>query len=133
VNARALLPEALALREEFMKRYIAKKNGQLPSANAWLSFAASMVLFNEVLPKVKSLDPEEVKAAALSLDLPEGSMANGCGVKFIPHNQENGGQNERAFCTILQWLEDKVNVVYPEKYANRKPEFIPLPRWSERG
>lgn len=133
VNPKALLPEALALREEFMKRYKAKKNGQLPSANAWLSFAASMVLFNEVFPKVKTLDPQEIREAALSLDLPDGSMANGCGVKFIPHNLENGGQNERAFCTILQWLDDKVNVVYPEKYANRAPEQIPLPKWSQRG
>ncbi len=133
VNAKALLPEALAMREEFMKRYKAKKNGQLPSANAWLSFAATMVLLNEVLSKVKSLDPDEVKEVALSLDLPEGSMANGCGVKFIPHDQENGGQNSRAFCTILQWLGDRVNVVYPEKYANRAPESIPLPKWSERG
>lgn len=132
VNPVALLPEALALREEFLKRYIAMKNGQRPSANAWLSFAASMVLFNEVFPKVKSLDPEEVREAALSLDMPFGAMANGCGCKFIPHNLPGGGQNERAFCTILQWLDDKVNVVFPEKYANRAPEFIPLPPWKER-
>jgi branched-chain amino acid transport system substrate-binding protein len=132
VNPKALTPEALALREEFLKRYIEMKNGQRPSANAWLSFAGTMVLFNEVFPKVKSLDPDEVRAAALSLDLPAGSMANGCGLKFVPHNEENGGQNERAFCTILQWLEDKVNVVYPEKYATRNPELIPLPTWSQR-
>jgi len=131
VNPKALLPEALDLRDDFMKRYMSK-NPNPPSANAWLSFSASMVLFNEVFPRVKSLDPEEIKAAALSLNLPEGSMANGCGVKFIPHDQENGGQNERAFCTILQWLDDKVNVVYPPKYANRPPEHIPLPKWSDR-
>jgi len=132
VNAKALLPEALAMREDFVKRYKAMKNGQVPSANAWLSFSATMVLFNEVFPKVKSLDPDEVKEAALSLDIPAGGMANGCGCKFIPHGQPNGGQNERAFCTILQWLNDKVNVVYPEKYANRAPEMIPLPAWSKR-
>lgn len=132
VNPRALTPEALALREEFMKRYAARKNGQVPSANAWLSFAGTMVLFNEVFPKVKNLDADEIRAAALSLDLPEGSMANGCGLKFVPHDQENGGQNERAFCTMLQWLDDKVNVVYPEKYANRVPECIPLPHWAQR-
>ena len=132
VNAKALMPEALAMRDEFMKRYMAMKNGQLPSANAWLSFASTMVIFNELLPKVKSLDPEEIKEAAMSLDLPDGYMANGCGLKFIPHDKPGGGQNERAFCTILQWLDDKVNVVYPEKYANRTPEMIPLPNWKER-
>ena len=132
VNANALLPEALVMREEFIRRYRIMKNGQVPSANAWLSFAASMVLFNEVFPKTKSLDPDEIREVAMSLDLPAGAMANGCGCKFVPHDQPGGGQNERAFCTILQWLEDKVNVVFPEKYANRTPEMIPLPTWKER-
>jgi branched-chain amino acid transport system substrate-binding protein len=132
VNPAALTPKALALREEFLKRYRAMKDGQFPSGNAWLSFSASMLLFDEVFPKVKNLDPDEVKAAALSLDLPEGSMANGCGVKFIPHDQENGGHNERAFSVILQWLDGRVHVVYPERYANRAPEYIPLPTRAER-
>lgn len=132
VNARALTPKALALREDFIKRYAALKDGGFPSGNAWLSFAGTMLLFDEVLPKVKNFDPDEMKAAAMSLDLPEGSMANGCGVKFIPHNQENGGHNERAFSVALQWLDGRVHVVWPEKFANRNPEFVPLPTWAER-
>lgn len=132
VNAAALSPNALALRNDFIERYKKMTEGGVPSANAWLTFAGTMVLFDDVFPKVKSLDPNEIKEAALSLDLPEGHMANACGVKFIPQGQPNGGQNERAFCTMLQWLDDKVNVVYPEKYATRAPEYIPLPSWDER-
>jgi ABC-type branched-chain amino acid transport systems, periplasmic component len=132
VNPQALSPKALAFRKEFISRYAALKNGGFPSGNAWLSFSATMLLFDEVLPLVKNLDPDEIKAAALSLDLPEGSMANGCGVKFIPHNLENGGHNERSFSVLLQWLDGRVHVVWPDKYANRPPEYVPLPTWAER-
>lgn len=132
INPQALTPKALALREEFMRRYRAMHNGQFPSGNAWLSFAGTMLLFNEVFPLVKDLDPDEIREAALSLDLPEGSMANGCGVKFVPHDQENGGHNTRAFSVVLQWLDGRIHVVYPERVANRAPEYIPLPTWAER-
>lgn len=132
VNPRALTEHAFEIREDFVKRYIARRNVP-PTSNTYLAFAGTMLLFEHVLPKVKNLDPDEIKAAALSLDLPDGTMANGCGAKFVPHDQENGGQNIRAFCTMLQWgANDKIDVVYPEKYANREPELIPLPTWAER-
>jgi len=131
VNPNALTPHARELAQEFIKRFQAKK-GTRPTGNAWLAFAGTMVLFEEVLPKAASLDAETVRAAALALDLPMGSMANGCGVKFIPHDQVDGGKNERAFAIIGQWQGGIMRVVGPENLATNKPILVPLPKWSDR-
>ncbi|PYO53742.1 MAG: hypothetical protein DMD83_23720 [Candidatus Rokuibacteriota bacterium] len=61
-----------------------------------------------------------------------GSMANGCGVKFIAHDQFDGGKNERAFAITGQWQEGVMRVVGPENLATNKPILVPLPKWSDR-
>jgi branched-chain amino acid transport system substrate-binding protein len=131
VNPSALTPRARELAQEFIKRFQAKK-GTRPTGNAWLAFAGTMVLFEEVLPKAGALDAEKIRTAALALDLPMGSMANGCGVKFIPHDQVDGGKNERAFAIVGQWQDGIMRVVGPENLATNKPILVPLPKWSDR-
>jgi branched-chain amino acid transport system substrate-binding protein len=131
VNPEALAPQPRELAREFVKRFQARK-GTRPTGNAWLAFAGSMVLFQEVLPKAGSLDPDKIRDAAFSLDLPPGSMANGCGVKFIPHDQPDGGKNERAFAIVGQWQDGVMRVVGPENLATHKPILVPLPKWSDR-
>lgn len=131
VNPQALTPKTRQLAQEFIKRFKARK-GTTPTGNAWLAFSGTMLLFEEVLPKAGSLEPENIKQAAFSLDLPEGSMANGCGVKFISHDQFDGGKNERAFAVVVQWQSGEVHVVGPEKFATHKSILVPLPKWSDR-
>jgi branched-chain amino acid transport system substrate-binding protein len=132
VNPKALTKEAADLQKEFVERFV-KVKGSRPTGNAYLAFAGSMVLFEHVLPKAPSLEPDKVKEAAMELDLPDGSMANGCGVKFIPHDQEDGGRNARSFAVVLQWQDGKVEVVWPDKFSNKEPMMVPLPAWSARG
>ena len=131
VNPSALTPHARELAQEFIKRFQANK-GTRPTGNAWLAFAGTMVLFEEVLPKAGSLDADKIRAAALALDLAMGSMANGCGVKFIAHDQFDGGKNERAFAITGQWQDGVMRVVGPENLATNKPILVPLPKWSDR-
>jgi branched-chain amino acid transport system substrate-binding protein len=131
VNPAALTPHARELAQEFIKRFQARK-GTRPTGNAWLAFAGTMVLFEDVLSKAGSLDADKIRTAALALDLPMGSMANGCGVKFIPHDQPDGGKNERAFAIVGQWQDGVMRVVGPENLATHKPILVPLPKWSER-
>ena len=131
VNLKALTKEAKELQKEFIERF-QKAKGSRPTGNAYLAFAGTMLLFQYVLPKASSLEPEKVREVAMSLDLPEGTMANGCGAKFIPHGQEDGGRNARAFSVVLQWQDGKVEVVWPEKFANKQPILVPLPAWSTR-
>ncbi len=131
VNPAALTKEAKELQKEFIERF-QKAKGSRPTGNAYLAFAGTMVLFQHVLPKAPSLEPDKVREVAMSLDLPEGTMANGCGVKFIPHDKEDGGRNSRSFSVVLQWQDGKVEVVWPQKFANKQPIMVPLPAWSAR-
>lgn len=134
VNGKALAPHALELREEFIKRYVKMTDNKMGhgSANSWLTFAGVMVLFENVLSRCKSLDPDEVREAALKVDIPVGGMANANGCRFVPHDQSDGGQNERAFCCVVQWQDQAMFPVYPENMATRQPISIPLPPWRER-
>jgi len=59
-------------------------------------------------------------------------MANGCGVRFIPHDLPDGGHNERAFSIVGQWQDGVMRVVAPAGLATHRPLLVPLPTWAER-
>lgn len=126
LNKQSLTPEAQKLEAEFIKRY-KKKFEKEPDLNAKLGFSSSYVLFNHVLQKTGTTDPEKVRQQAMSLDLPIGSTPVGWGIKF-----GEDGQNIRALVVVQQWQNGKLNVVYPEKFSVEKAIHIPLPTWSER-
>src|SRR5262249_57358284 len=106
VNPNALRPDVQAAAEEFNKRY-EKVQRRVPAGHAVASFAALWTLFNDVLPKVKSIAPEEVRTAALSMDLPPGSLINGSGFKFsnfdLPHDPKDAGQNIPSSAGAWPW------------------------------
>jgi branched-chain amino acid transport system substrate-binding protein len=89
------------------------------------------LLFETVLPKAGSVDPEAVRKAALEIDIPEGGTVFGFGVKFAPPDHPSAGQNLRAIPVLMQWQEQKPWVVYPAAFAVRDP-LLPLPTWEER-
>lgn len=126
INKNALVPNARKLEEEFLKRYKARF-GKEPDLIAKLAFSSSYVLFKEVIPKAGGTDPDKIREVALSLDLPEGYVPTGWGVKFDP-----SGQNTRANVVAMQWQDNKLITVYPEKFKIKDPIMIPLPKWSER-
>jgi branched-chain amino acid transport system substrate-binding protein len=135
VNPKALKPEVEAAAEEFNKRYESIQH-RVPAGHAVASFAALWTLFNDVLPKAKSMDPEEVRAAALSMDLPEGSLINGSGLKFsnfdLPNDPKDAGQNIRSAIGIWQWQNLAARQVYPAKLATNDVIVVPLPQWPQR-
>lgn len=126
INKKALTPEAQKLDEEFFKRY-KEKFGKEPDLISKLAFSSAYVLFNDVLQKTRTTDPEKVREQAMSLDLPIGSTPVGWGIKF-----GEDGQNTRAQMSVMQWQDGKLKVVYPEKFAVEKAIHIPLPPWNER-
>jgi branched-chain amino acid transport system substrate-binding protein len=135
VNPKALRPEVEAAAEEFNKRY-EKIQHRVPAGHAVASFSALWTLFNDVLPKAKSMDPEDVRAAALSMDLPFGSLINGSGLKFSNFDQLNdpkdSGQNLRSAIGVWQWQNLAARQVYPENLATNDIIMVPLPEWSKR-
>jgi branched-chain amino acid transport system substrate-binding protein len=135
VNANVLKPEVRQVAEEFSKRYEAKLK-RPPAGHAAAGFSAIWALFTEVLPKAKTYQPDELRDIALKLDLPEGSLVNGSGIKFTnfdwADDPKDAGQNLRASVGVWQWTKGGNEQVYPSSFATHEAAMVPMPKWSER-
>jgi branched-chain amino acid transport system substrate-binding protein len=135
VNASVLKPEVKKIAEEFYKRYEAKLK-RAPAGHAAAGFSAIWALFTEVLPKAKTYQPDELREIALKLDLPEGSLVNGSGIKFTnfdwAEDAKDAGQNLRASIGVWQWTKAGNEEVYPPSLATSEAAMVPLPKWSNR-
>jgi branched-chain amino acid transport system substrate-binding protein len=135
VNATVLKPEVRKAADEFYKRYEDKMK-RPPAGHASAGFSAIWALFTEVLPKAKTFEPDELREIALKLDLPEGSLVNGSGIKFTnfdwPDDPKDAGQNLRAAIGVWQWTKAGNEQVFPERFATAPPAMVPLPPWSQR-
>lgn len=135
VNPKALKPEIVKVAEEFFRRYDEKMK-RPPAGHASSAFSATWALFTEVLPQAKTLQPAEIRDLALKLDLPNGSLANGSGIKFTNNDwapdPKDAGQNLRASIGVWQWQKDGNNQVFPPQLATHDVIMVPMPKWSER-
>jgi branched-chain amino acid transport system substrate-binding protein len=139
VNPKVLKPEVAKAFDEYNRRYEAKMK-RPPAGHASVSFSALWALFNEVFPKAKTFEPDELRQIALSLDLPEGSLANGSGIKFTNNDWapdlKDAGQNLRAAIGVWQWQKvngrTEHNPVFPASLATNEPTLVPLPTWDKR-
>jgi branched-chain amino acid transport system substrate-binding protein len=135
VNANVLAPQVKPVAEEFYRRYEGKLK-RPPAGHAAAGFSAIWALFTQVLPKAKSYEPAELREIALALDLPEGSLVNGSGIKFTNNDwsgdPKDAGQNLRASIGIWQWQADGNNQVFPRSLATHEPVAVPLPGWDKR-
>ena len=81
-------------------------------------------LYDGVVP----VDPDAIAAAAVSIDLPDGSLPNGAGLRFST-DPTRLGQNERSSAVIWQWQGVGQSVtVWPPVLATGSIAFVPLPR-----
>jgi branched-chain amino acid transport system substrate-binding protein len=99
---------------------------------ALAGFSAGWALFHDVLPSATpnsgGLDPQTVAAAARAVDLPQGSLPNGAGMKFST-DAATLGQNERAAAVIWQWQAVRQYAfVWPPSYATGPIIDVPLGR-----
>lgn len=135
VNAIILKPEIKTVAEEFYKRYETKLK-RPPAGHAAAGFSAVWALFTEVLSKGKTYEPDELRDIALKLDLPEGSLVNGSGIKFTnfdwPDEAKDAGQNLRASIGVWQWTKDGNEQVFPPALATKAPILVPMPGWDKR-
>ena len=100
------------------------------SEEALAGFSATWALLRHVLPAVggSALEPASVAAAARSIDLPEGSLPNGAGLRFSS-DPATLGQNERAAAVIWQWTKVRTyEFVWPPSYRTGEVGFVPLER-----
>lgn len=109
---------------EFVKRYKALHNGEYPNPTSFVGFAGAWILYKFILPKAGSLDPEKLREAALSLDVPRGKGVLNWGIKFAKPGEKNAGQNVYAAAGINQWQGGQLKLIYPKEIASSELKLV---------
>lgn len=126
VNA-AGLPAVTRQRLAAFNTALKQQTGTEPNGYARAGFDAAWVLLDRIMRAHNTTDPARIRQVAAGLNLPEGTLLNGWGVKFDEH-----GQNTRAFYQIGQWQKGELKGVSPQNIAMAQPTLIPLPPWGHR-
>jgi branched-chain amino acid transport system substrate-binding protein len=103
--------------DEFVERYKKTHKGEYPNPTSFVGFAGAWVLYKHILPKAGSLNPDKLREAALSLDIPPGKGVLHWGIKFAKPDAKNAGQNLYASAGINQWQNGELKLIYPEEIA----------------
>jgi branched-chain amino acid transport system substrate-binding protein len=130
-DPRVLDPKLRPSLSEFREAFRAK-HGRYPAVHATAGFVGAMVLFQQVIPQAKSLDPEAIRKAALSLRVPVGGTWQGWGVRFAPPAHPAAGQNLESFPMVMQWQGGQLYIVSPAKFKEKEMILVPLPSWERR-
>jgi len=128
VNAEGLRADGRALLERAEAEY-ADRFGSSMSAAALAGFSGAWALLHYVLPSATTLSPEAVADAANAIDLPDGSLPNGSGLRFGEPGGDTAGANVLAASVVWQWQAPGENaVVWPARYATSPIRMLdPLP------
>jgi len=130
-DPRVLDPKLRPSLSEFREAF-RRKHGRDAAVHATAGFVGAMVLFQQVIPKAGSLNPEELRKAALSLNIPAGGTWQGWGVKFAPPGHAAAGQNLQCFPMVMQWQGGQLYIVSPPKFKEKEMIMVPLPSWDKR-
>lgn len=109
---------------EFVRRYKEGHQGEHPNPTSFVGFAGAWILCKHILPKAGSLDPEKLREAALSLDVPPGKGVLNWGIKFAKPGEKNAGQNVYASAGINQWQEGVLRLIYPKEVATADLKYF---------
>jgi len=130
LNVKKLKPGMDKLIGEFLRRYKEKYGEANPPTHATQGFGHTWILISEVLPraiqKYGQVTADTVRMAARELDIPEGATPCGYGVKFAPPEHEYAGQNLRSYPVVVQWVNGKVEIVWPSALKTIEAK-LPLP------
>jgi len=114
-------PELRATIERFREAWLAKNPDMINvSIAAEAAFAGAYTFMHEILPRAASLEPEDVRAAALGTNLDLTALGFGW-------NLGEGGQNYAAAANINQWQGGEIITIYPESLRTGELINVPLP------
>ncbi|MBW2341327.1 MAG: ABC transporter substrate-binding protein [Deltaproteobacteria bacterium] len=102
---------------EFVRRYKKTHRGEYPNPTSFVGFAGAWIFYKFILPKAGTLDPDKLRAAALSLDIKPGHGVLNWGIKFAKPGARNAGQNLYASAGINQWQDGHLKLIYPREIA----------------
>jgi len=118
ISVQRLTAEQKKDADEFVKRYKESHNGEYPNPTSFVGFAGAWILYKFILPKAGSLDPDKLREAALSLDIPRGKGVLNWGIKFAKPEEKNAGQNLYASAGLNQWQNGELKLIYPNEIAS---------------
>ncbi|HSR13308.1 MAG TPA: ABC transporter substrate-binding protein [Thermodesulfobacteriota bacterium] len=102
--------------DEFLKRYNEKYKEASPPSHATQGLGHSWLLLQTIDQAVKKYGaptPDNIRKAALEMDIPEGATPCGYGMKFAPPDHQLSGQNLKSYPVVMQWYKQKVEIVWP--------------------
>lgn len=118
--------------DKFLKLYNQVWKEPVGSPHPFGNYSGAWALC-DALKRAGSMDPEAIRKAAEATDIPKGKMPNGWGVKFIPADKPNGGQNMRSIWFVEQWADKKLHTVWPDDAKEQGYKVVlPYPTWEER-
>ncbi len=129
LNKKNLQKEIGPIIDEFLKRYNDKYKEASPPSHATQGLAHTWVLLQTIEQAVKKYGAptiENIRKAALEIDIPDGGTPAGYGVKFAPPGDKYAGQNLRCYPVVMQWIKGKVEIVWPKAYQTMEPK-LPAP------
>ena len=145
-NPGALNSDARSLYDRFAAEWSKSNGSTQPTEEGLAAFTAAWALFHDVVPHAAGLDAASIASAARAVDLPEGSLPNGSGLRFSA-DPSRLGQNELAAAVVWQWQAAKPAgsgtasssvavatplsvTVWPPQFASGPidPALVPLPR-----
>ena len=118
--------------EAFMKTYEKVWKEPIGSPHPFGNYTGAWVLW-DAIKRANSMDAEAIRKAAEATDIPKGKTPIGWGVKFVPPDQINAGQNMRALWFVEQWRDRKLHCAWPDDAKEAGYQVIlPYPTWEER-
>ena len=120
------------LIDEFLKLYNEKYQEASPASHAFQAFGYSWVLFQTIEQAIKKFGAptsDNIRKAALELDIKEGQTPALFGVKFAPPDHKYAGQNLRSAPLLMQWVKGKIEIVWPEAMKTMEPKLPAPPDW----
>jgi branched-chain amino acid transport system substrate-binding protein len=118
--------------DSFMKTYEKVWKEPIGSPHPFGNYTGAWVLW-DAIKRAKSMDAEAIRKAAEATDIPKGKTPIGWGVKFVPPDQINAGQNMRALWFVEQWKNRKLHCAWPDDAKEGGYQVIlPYPTWEER-
>jgi branched-chain amino acid transport system substrate-binding protein len=128
LNVEGLTPDGGALSERAQAAYTRRFGGRMTAA-ALAGFSGAWALLHDVLPAAARPTPSAIATAANTVDLPQGSLPNGSGLRFGEPGTVTAGANVLASSVVWQWqAPGEYAVVWPPRYATSPIERLdPLP------
>jgi branched-chain amino acid transport system substrate-binding protein len=115
-DRKKLKPEIGPMIDEFLKRYNEKYKEPSPPSHATQGLGHTWFLLQTIEQAVKKYGTptaDNIRKAALEMDIPEGASPCGYGLKFAPPGHEYSGQNLISYPVVMQWFKGKVEIVWP--------------------